>query len=157
MKELRRKDKQLTNEEAKDLLNRAEYGILSTVGENDQPYGVPLNFIYRDNAIYFHCALAGHKLDNLASNPKVSFCVVENVEVLASEFSTNFLSTVAFGVASEVNGEERYNAFMGLLEKYSPDYMDEGEKYVHKMDKVTKVIRIDIHHIVGKKAPAKEA
>ena len=40
MKELRRKDRAITEEEAIDLLNKAEYGVLSTVTENGNPYGV---------------------------------------------------------------------------------------------------------------------
>lgn len=156
MKELRRKDKQISIEEAGDLLTGAEYGILSTVGADGQPYGLPLNYVYKNNSIYFHCALIGHKLDNLESNPKVSFCVVGDTKVLPSEFSTNFISTVAFGVASEVQGEERYDGFLWLLEKYSPEYIEEGKKYIDKMGQVTKLIKIEVQHISGKKAPAKE-
>lgn len=155
MKELRRKDKQISIQEAGELLTKAEYGILSTVGADGQPYGLPLHYVYKDNAIYFHCALAGHKLDNLEKNPKVSFCVVGNTELLPSEFSTNYISTVAFGVASEAQGEERYNGFLWLLEKYSPEYIEEGKKYIDKLDKVTKLIKIEVLHLSGKKAPAK--
>ncbi len=156
MKELRRKDKQISIEEAMGLLNKGEYGILSTVGADCQPYGVPLNYVYKNNTIYFHCALIGHKLDNLESNSKVSFCVVGETKILPSEFSTEFISTVAFGIASEVHGEERYNGFLWILEKYSPEYIEEGKKYIEKMDKVTKLIKIEVQHISAKKAPAKD-
>lgn len=156
MKGLRKKDKQISTEEARELLTSSEYGVLSTTGVDGQPYSVPLNYVYRDNALYFHCALIGHKLDNIKENPKVSFCVVGDVEILPSKFSTNFVSVVAFGVASEAMEEERANGLFWLLEKYSPDYMEEGEEYINKMGKITKVIKIDIHHISGKKAPAKK-
>jgi nitroimidazol reductase NimA-like FMN-containing flavoprotein (pyridoxamine 5'-phosphate oxidase superfamily) len=155
MKELRRKDKQTTLEEAQALLTVSEHGILSTVDSDGQPYGVPLNYVYTHDAIYFHCALPGHKIDNIENNPKVSFCVVGDTEVLPADFSTNYVSTVVFGVASEVEGEERYNGLIALLEKYSPDYLEEGKQYLEKLDKVTKVIKIDIQQISGKKAPAK--
>jgi len=42
-----------------------------------------------------------------------------------------------------------------ILEKFSPDFMEEGKKYIEKLDKVTKVIKIEIQHISGKKAPPK--
>ncbi len=138
-----------------DLLTQAEYGIVSTVGEDGQPYGVPLNYVFKENAIYFHCALVGHKLDNIEKNPQVSFCVVGDVEVLPAEFSTNFESVVVSGVASEVKETERYNALEWLLEKYSPNFMEEGKKYIEKLDKATKVIKIEIQHMSGKMAPAK--
>lgn len=155
MRELRRKDKQITIEEAQALLTVSEHGILSTVDTDGQPYGIPLNYVYTNEAIYFHCALQGHKIDNIENNPRVSFCVVADTEVLPADFSTNYVSTVVFGVASEVEGEERYNGLIKLLEKYSPGYIEQGKKYIEKLDKVTKIIKIDIQHISGKKAPAK--
>lgn len=156
MKELRRKDKKIGLEEACALLTSGEYGVLSTTGENGQPYGIPLNYAYKDNAIYFHCALSGHKIENLRENEKVSFCVVGDTKILPSEFSTHFTSVVIFGVASEVEGDERYDGLIWLLEKYSAEYLEEGREYIEKMDKATKVMKIDIHHISGKKAPASE-
>jgi nitroimidazol reductase NimA-like FMN-containing flavoprotein (pyridoxamine 5'-phosphate oxidase superfamily) len=80
--ELRRKDKMLTYDEMIEILSTAEYGILSTVHENGWPYGVPVNFLYRDGNIYFHSALTGHKLNNIAFNQKVYFCVVKDVEFI---------------------------------------------------------------------------
>ena len=152
---MRRNDKEIGTDEAINILTKCEYGVLSTVGNDGQPYGVPLNYAYKDNCIYFHCALTGHKIDNIDDNPKVSFCAVGDTKVLPSEFSTNYVSAVAFGVASEVQGSERYNALVLLLKKFSPDFMEEGKKYIEKLDKVTKVIKIDVQHISGKKAPAK--
>jgi nitroimidazol reductase NimA-like FMN-containing flavoprotein (pyridoxamine 5'-phosphate oxidase superfamily) len=155
MRELRRKDQQITMEESLELLAVAEYGTLSTVDSDGQPYGVPLNYVYTDEAIYFHCALSGHKINNIENNQKVSFSVVGDTKVLPADFSTNFVSTIVFGVASTIEGEERYASLVALLEKYSPDYLEEGKKYIEKLDKATKVIKIDIQHISGKQAPAK--
>lgn len=155
MREMRRKDKEIGTDQAIHFLTECEYGVLSTVDNDGQPYGVPLNYAYKDNCIYFHCALEGHKTDNIKDNPKVSFCAVGNTKVLPSEFSTNYVSAVAFGVASEVQGTERYDALVLILEKYSADFMAEGKKYIEKLDKVTKVIKIEIQHIRGKKAPPK--
>jgi len=155
MRKMRRKDKEIGTDEAIKLLAECEYGVLSTVDNDGQPYGLPLNYAYKDNCIYFHCALTGHKIDNIDSNPKVSFCAVGDTKVLPSEFSTDYVSAVAFGVASEMQGTERYDALVLLLEKFAPDFMEEGRKYIEKLDKVTKVIKIEIQHISGKRAPAK--
>jgi len=155
MREIRRKDKKIGTDEAIDLLAGCEYGVLSTVDDEGQPYGVPLNYAYKDNCIYFHCALTGHKLDNIFSNPRVSFCAVGETKVLPSEFATEYVSAIAFGVASEVQGAERYNALVWLLEKYSSEFIEEGKKFIEEKDKATKVIKIEIQHISGKKAPVK--
>lgn len=150
MKEIRRKDRAVGPGEAEELLSRGEYGVLSTVDEDGQPYGVPLSYAYKNNCLYFHCALEGQKLENLAKNPQVSFCVVGHTRVLPEKFATEYESVVAFGVASEVSGEEWENALLWLLEKYSPAFIDEGKRYIDLKEKATKVIKVAIHHISGK-------
>jgi len=73
--------------------------------------------------------------------------------VLPAEFSTHYVSAIAFGIASEAQGTERYNALIWLLEKYSTEFMEAGKEYIEKLDKATKVIKIEIGHVSGKKAP----
>ena len=155
MRGIRRKDKEIGTDEAINLLTKCEYGVLSTVGSDGQPYGVPLNYAYKDNCIYFHCALIGHKLDNIDNNPNVSFCAVGDTKVLPSEFGTEYVSAVAFGVASEVQGNERDNALVWILEKYSSEFIEEGKKYIEQKAKATKVMKIEIRHISGKSPQAK--
>lgn len=150
MKKMRRKDREISLPEAREILGRAEYGILSTVDRDGQPYGVPLSYAYREGAIYFHCALEGHKLDNIAHNARVSFCVVGDTRVLPEEFATEYESVVVFGVASEVHGAERHNALVWLLERYSPGFIAAGNDYIRQKDKLTKVIKIDVRQISGK-------
>ena len=150
MRELRRKDRKSTQEETTELLNRGEYGILSTVDKDGQPYGVPLSYVYRNEAIYIHSDLKGHKLDNIVANPKVSFSVVGNVQLLAKQFTTNYESVVAFGTATEISGDEKNDALFGLIEKYSPEFLEAGKKYIQSDNKITQVIKIRIDHISGK-------
>lgn len=150
MKELRRKDRKSTQEETAELLNRGEYGILSTVDKDGQPYGVPLSYVYRNEAIYIHSALKGHKLDNINANPKVSFSVVGAVQLLAQQFTTNYESVVAFGTATEIEGDEKNDALIGLIEKYSPEFMESGKKYIQSDNQITQVIKISLDHISGK-------
>lgn len=150
MKNIRRKDREITAVEAMELLNNGEYGVLSTSGEDGQAYGIPLSYVCKNNHIYFHCALGGHKIENIENNPRVSFCVVGKTHVLPELFATEYESAVAFGLASEVQGQERYQALVWLLEKYSPGFVEEGKRYIDQKDKVTKVVKIEIQHISGK-------
>ena len=150
MRNIRRSDREVTIKEAKQILSKAHYGVLSTVGADGQPYGIPLNFVHKNNAIYFHCALGGHKLDNIEGNAKASFCVVGNTKVLPDKFATEYESAVVFGVAAEVHGTERHQALLWLIEKYCSDFIEEGKKYIELKDKAVKVIKIDIKHISAK-------
>ncbi|HVO66151.1 MAG TPA: pyridoxamine 5'-phosphate oxidase family protein [Syntrophales bacterium] len=147
---VRRKDRELSIDLATKLFSECEYGFLCTVDIDGQPYGIPLNYIYKDNCVYFHCALEGHKLENIKANKKVSFCVVGRTKVIPDKFTTQYESAVAFGSASEVYGSEKQDALFSFLEKYSPSFLEEGKKFIDKMSEKVRVIRIDIDHITGK-------
>ncbi len=149
-REIRANKKQLTDSEMIEVLDKAEYGILSTIGEDGYPYGVPVNFVYKDGNIYFHCDIEGHKVDNLTYNNKVSFCAVTDVEVLAKEFNTKFKSVVAFGEAKEVEGDEKIQAFMLILEKFSKEFLESGKKYVEASGHKAKIYRIEVEHMRAK-------
>lgn len=151
---MRRSDKALAVEVTENLLLDGEYGVLSTVDGNGQPYGVPLNYAFENNCLYFHCALEGHKLDNLIANEKVSFCVVGRTRVIPADFTSEFESVIATGTAAAVSGEEKRDALVSLIEKYSTEYVEEGRKYIEKLDSQTRVIRIKIESMTGKLSPA---
>ena len=151
---MRRSDKALSNDAALKILNEGEYGVLSTVDGGGQPYGVPLNYALEGNSLYFHCALEGHKLDNLLLNEKVSFCVVGRTRVVPAEFTSEFESVIVSGRAEEVYGDEKCEALVSLIEKYSPAFAAEGRKYIEKLDNETKAVRIAIDSMTGKLSPA---
>jgi uncharacterized protein len=70
---MRRADRAIPESEAQEILQAGEYGVLSTVSADGQPYGVPVSYSYAGDVIYFHCAVEGRKLENLSGNNKVSF------------------------------------------------------------------------------------
>ncbi len=147
---MRRKDRLITNGETFSILEKGEYGILSTVPSDHEPYGVPLNYCLIDGCIYFHCALEGTKIDNINNNPKVSFCVVGKTEVLPDQFGTKYESCIVQGLASESFGEEKQLALEGLLHKYSENFFSEGLKYIEKLKDKTRVFKVSIESISGK-------
>lgn len=150
---MRRKDKALSTDAVMLLLQTSEYGVLSTADAQGQPYGVPLNFVFSRGCLYFHCALEGRKLDHLLVNRKVSFCVVGRTRLLPAEFSTEYESVIVFGEAVVVQGAERHQALLDLIEKYSPEFIDAGRRYIEMHDKQTQVVRIDIQAMTGKAKP----
>lgn len=149
-KEMRRKDRELKNDEIIEILKNNTYGILSTISENGYPYGVPISYIFFNNSIYFHSATKGHKIDNILNNSKVSFCIVGETCTLPDKFTTNYESVIVFGKAIEVLDDEKNSALLEIVKKYSPDYIEEGKEYIEKAGKATKVLKISIEHISGK-------
>jgi len=78
---------EITDEQQiEDILTGARVGRLGTLGGDGYPYVVPVNYVYWQGAIYFHCALSGEKLDNIRANPKVGFEVDAPLAYLDTDF-----------------------------------------------------------------------
>lgn len=156
---MRRKDRQISEEESLDVLRRAEYGVLCTTDGTGLAYGVPLSYALREGTIYFHCARLGRKIDNIRRNPQVSFVVVgETQPVYDDNFSTYFESVMVFGAAREVTDDaEKYTALQALAEKYLPEHMDKADHDIKHSWKRTAVYAVSLDHITGKAKRRKAA
>lgn len=148
--ELRNKKRGVTEADAWELLQRGEYGVLSTCGPDGEPYGIPLSYCLLGDAVYFHCAVTGRKLDNLAVNNHSSFCVVGKTELLPDKFATRYESVIISGQVAEVFDAEKQQALEGLVTKYSAKFHAEGLDYIKAAWEETKTYRISIEEISGK-------
>jgi len=149
---VRRQDRLLNEAEATSLLQTGEYGVLSMQTEEGGAYGIPINYAWDGKqSIYLHCALEGRKIRNIAFCNNVSFCVVGKTNVVSNKFTTGYESIILSCKASVgLRHEERMNAMVLLLEKYSPADMEKGVKYAQKLFDQTEIIRLDISEWSGK-------
>ena len=152
-RKMRRQDKFMPVEECMEMLKDAEYGTLTTVGEDGVPYATPINFVYINDALYFHCAKEGHKIDNIKYNDKVCFNVVDSVELMPEKFATKFRSAMVFGKIEIIeDAEEKRMGISAIAEKFSPDYHDEGVKYIDSAFDDIHMLKLTIDRITGKAA-----
>ena len=151
---MRRSDRALSVEDAKELLSRGTYGVLSTVGADGIPYGVPVSYAYapEEETLYFHGAAGvGQKWENLQHCSKACFTVVGETEVLPQKFSTRYESVIAFGdVTICTDQAEKLTGLRHLVEKYSASFAAEGEAYAHRSLEQTDVFALRIRHLSGK-------
>jgi len=148
---IRRHDRALDGAEALRLLEEAEWGVLATVDEAGWPYAVPVNHAVVDGALILHCATVGHKLANLAFNPKVSYCAVTVAETLPAELATRYASVVVFGVAQLLaDAEEKRAALRALGLRFAAEYPEVVERELGKDLFRTAVVRIRIERATGK-------
>ena len=152
-RKMRRKNQQLSQGETIEILQTCPTGIMGVIGDDGYPYTVPLNYVFSDNKLFFHCAKEGHKIDSIKKNDKVAFCVIEKDEVVSKAFATKFRSVVVFGRARILtdDGERRY-ALDRLIDKYSSDYREEGKQEIEKEWGIVCVVEIRIEHMMGKAA-----
>lgn len=149
-KKMRRLDRKIEPLEAFEILKNNGYGVLSTTCENGYAYGVPVNYIYLNDSIYFHGTPNGLKLDNIKANNKVSFCVVGDTMLLSDKFNTNYESVIVFGKATEVFDKEKREVIMAAINKFSKGQIDKWQEYMEMMIDKTKVMKIRIENISGK-------
>jgi len=155
-RKMRRKRQELNAETCQEILKNGKTGVLAVHGEEGYPYTVPLNYVLLNGKLYFHCAKAGHKLDAVRQNDKVSFCVIGREEIVSETFSTDYQSVVVFGRAAEVAEDaEKRLAVTALADKYSPDEPPEKrDEEISGSWQSLAVICLMPEHITGKQAKA---
>ena len=153
-REMRRKRQRLSIDVCAEILNRNTSGVLSVSGDDGYPYAVPLSYVYDGVALYFHCAKSGHKLDAIARNEKVSFCVIDRDEIVPEKYTTYYRSVILFGRAKIItdNGE-----MLSAIEKLAIKYNPTGDKEnrdaaINKEFSALCIVRIDIDYMTGKEA-----
>lgn len=174
---VRRQDRLLEESEALKLLEHGSFGVLSLVDTDNTPYAVPINFCWdKGQHIYLHCGPAGRKLNIIAGldgftepelvmnetigkpmpvplsgKTKASFCVVGDSEVVSNKFTTRYSSIIAKCEAEVgLDADERRHALRLFLEKYCPNDMEVGLKYIEKSFFRTDVIKLTIREFSGK-------
>ena len=113
------------------FLNQQETGRICSIDKDGYPQIIPMNFVYKNDAIYMHSHIKGEKLENIAKNPKVGFEVDQSLEFLPSYFThptdasqadTLYISVVIKGTGSIIiDRKEKTVALNALMEKYQPE------------------------------------
>lgn len=127
---------------------------MALAGENNYPYAVPISYVYDGEKLYFHCAKSGHKLDVINRNAKVSFCVIDQDQIVPEEYTSCFRSVIVFGTMRVLTDEsEKRNAIDKLALKYVPDDTEENRKRAIEREwKQLCMLEMNIDYMSGKEA-----
>ena len=141
-----------------EFLNSQPVGRICSIDSKGFPQIIPMNFAYRDNAIYMHSHPFGEKLENIRANPQVGFEVDQHICFLpsyyfhptdASQADTLYISVVIKGRAEIVHdNEEKARALNYLMEKYQKEGKYEAldaEMPVVREVAIIKVVPLDLH------------
>ncbi|MBQ3228963.1 MAG: pyridoxamine 5'-phosphate oxidase family protein [Clostridia bacterium] len=152
-REIVRKKQALALEECKEILKDEPRGVLSLIGDDGYPYGVPINHYYceENGHIYFHSGKSGHKIDALRACDKASFCVYDGGYRCEGEWALNIKSVIVFGRIQIVeNFDEAMDICRKLCYKFTSD-SDYIEKEIRVSGKNTLCFKLIPEHITGKK------
>lgn len=148
---MRRSKQQLDTKTCETILREEPRGVLSLIGAEGYPYGVPMNFVCLGGTVYFHTALNGHKLDAIKACPKASFCVIDKGEKPDGEWAYYFNSVIVFGTIRIVEDEEEKRLRLRELGlKYFPT-AEEVESDINKNADRCHILALEIEHMTGKR------
>jgi len=154
MREMRRQDRRLADNEILDVLKAGEHGVLATVMEDGRPYSIPMNYAFEEESrvLYMHCSVeGGQKIDNIRLHPEVCFTVVRQTQLMPEKFATKYSSANVFGRITIIEeGSEKQTGIEAILRKYAPDYMEKGLKYIEGAIRRIYILKLEIREITGK-------
>lgn len=151
-REIARKKQALPMEKIIEILDAEKRGVLSVLGDDGYPYGMPMNYWYnKENGyLYFHSGKKGHKVEALAVNNKVSFCVYDSGYRNEGEWALNISSVIVFGRVHIVeNHEDAMRICKEMSLKYTPD-LAYIEAEIQKFGDATLCYELRPEHMTGK-------
>jgi len=151
-REMRRSRQALTKDEMAAILENCSTGVLAVNGDNGYPYTVPLNYIYDNGKIIFHCAVRGHKIESIKRNDKVCFCIIEKGDVNGKAFNTDYRSIIIFGRAAILTDDDERRAVLEkIAAKYSAGFEKEAKQEIEDCWNAVALVEINIEQMTGKK------
>ena len=151
-REIARIKQQLPREECIELLKNELRGVLSVLGDDDYPYGMPINHYYcpEDGKIYFHSGKRGHRTDAMRRCEKVSYCVYDGGYREDGDWALHVKSVIVFGRVEFVDDPEM---IIRISEKLSRKFTDDEEyirREIEKYAPATLMFAIVPEHMTGK-------
>lgn len=160
---MRRKGREITDRREIDaLLSQAKVCRVAFAIDNE-PYVVPLSHGYdpEANALFFHTAKKGRKIECIEANPRVCFEVEGLAKVKAGDergcsWGLRYESVIGFGTIVELlSPEEKESALRRTMQQQAEKEME--WTFAPKMIEATRVWRLDIESITGKRSFKPEA
>ena len=149
---MRRKEKEIGTEEARELLRTSRRGVLAVNGDDGYPYAVPINFHYDEtnDKVYFHGSRVGHKIDSLKKCDKICFTVIGQETVKEEAWAPYVKSAIVFGRCRMIEDrEETLKTLKRLAMKYYPDEQTADDE-IDRCAKAVQMFEIEIEHISAK-------
>ena len=153
-REMRRFKQQISREECVRILEQQPRGVLSVLGDDDYPYGVPLDHWYceENGRLYFHCAKTGHKLDAVRKHDKASYCVLDEGFRKEGDWALNFRSVIVFGrirLVDEGDDALRRKIATALCRKFTDDEAFLQNELVNALPRAS-FLELTPEHMTGK-------
>lgn len=148
------------NKEIDRILRKATVGRIATHGADGYPYITPVNYVWLNDSIYFHCAHKGEKIDNIRRDSKVCFEVDIPLSYFGLDYDPSrptchvhqfYHCVVIRGIAEIVEDSgEKVNALNALVESHEKNADFEKVTAETKGVELCTVVAVRANSISGK-------
>lgn len=151
-RKMRRVGQQISEDECREILRTEKRGVLSLIGDEGYPYGIPLDHWYceENGRIYFHGAKEGHKIDSIKKCDKASYCVYDEGYTKPGEWALNIKSVIVFGRIRLVTDKEKDREICTRLVQKFTDDEDFLEKELKNSLARVQCLELIPEHMTGK-------
>ena len=150
---MRKKEKEITDQNLIEEILSSSLICRVALFDNEYPYIVPMNYGYKENTLYFHCALEGKKIDLIKQNNKVGFEIEYNHEIIKNDVSckwtTNYTSIIGNGVIEIVSDYKEKIAGLDILMQQHGKIENE---YIDGAVRQALILKLNIKQLTGKQS-----
>lgn len=150
-RKMRRSDLAMTKEETVSLIEASRFAVLSLIDPDGLPYGVAMDYIYKDNCLYFHGAKEGRKIDSMIANPNGCAVILGDTAVVPEKFGRKYTSAIVEGPIELINDPDKKRQVMTwVVETNSPDHQEKGKAIIEKMLDRVMIYKMHMETVSGK-------
>jgi uncharacterized protein len=134
-----------------EILSKSEICRIALI-DNDRPYIVPLNYGYKNKAIYFHSSPHGKKVELLKSNRKVCFEIELFTEIVKKEipcnWGTKYRSVIGYGTIEFLTDPDKKREGLDIIMAH----YGKTDKNIYQDKQIDKVLilKLNIEEMTGK-------
>jgi nitroimidazol reductase NimA-like FMN-containing flavoprotein (pyridoxamine 5'-phosphate oxidase superfamily) len=155
---MRRSDREITDLETIHAIVRGCEVCRLGLAVGGEPYVVPVSFGFDGEAVYFHTASSGRKIEMMTANPRICVQFERDVKLVddadrACSWTVHYESVIGFGAVRElVESTQKTRGLNQIMQHYSGRSWDLDERSLAS----TRVWRVDLDGLTGKRSGPKE-
>ena len=148
---MRRKDLALSQEATLALIDAKDYAVLSLTDPDGRAYGVPLDYVRKEDSLYFHGAREGRKVEAMKINPWACAVILGDTAIVPEKFGRKYESAIIEGSIELIDDPEQKRQVMTWVgESRSPGYPEKTQSIIEKMLDRVLIYKMKMEIISGK-------
>jgi len=148
---MRRKDLALSQEATLALIDAKDYAVLSLTDPDGRAYGVPLDYVRKEDSLYFHGAREGRKVEAMKINPWACAVILGDTAIVPEKFGRKYESAIIEGPIELIDDpEQKRRVMIWVGESRSPGYPEKAQSVIERMLDRVLIYKMQMEIVSGK-------